>query len=386
MKKATTSTNVVTEALAQCAASEKKRQSEITSRVMIVDDEPINIKVTRKYLQSAGYTNFLTSTDATTVVEDVIRDQPDIVLLDVVMPGISGLDILSKLRKLSNQTPILILTASADPKTKLAALELGATDFLSKPVDPSELVLRVRNVISTKAHRDHLERIVADRTRELARSQREVVQCLARAAEFRDEDTGHHIVRVGKIAAVIARTLNVSPRLCAIIEQASQLHDVGKIAVPDQILHKPAKLTPEEFAEMKNHCVYGHKILQKMSKEEYKIIEQQPRAALSMIDTRSSELLQYAARIAITHHEWWDGSGYPNGLKGEEIPLEGRITAVADVFDALSSKRPYKSAFSLESCLELMKKNTGTQFDPTVIAAFLKSLPTIEKIRSQLAD
>lgn len=377
---------MVSEALAQCAAGAKNRNNEVNSKVMIVDDEPINIKVTRKYLQSAGYSNFLTSTDATTAVQDILREQPDVVLLDVVMPGKSGLDILSQLRRMSNQTPILILTASSDPKTKLAALELGATDFLSKPVDPSELVLRVRNVISTKERREQLERIVAERTRELAMSQREVVQCLARAAEFRDEDTGHHIVRVGKIAAIIARALNVSPRLCSIIEQASQLHDVGKIAVPDHILHKPAKLTPEEFSEMKNHCVYGHKILQKLSKEEYKIIEKQPQAALSMIDTRSSELLQYAARIAMTHHEWWDGSGYPNGLKGEEIPLEGRITAVADVFDALCSKRPYKSAFSLKSCLQLMKKNTGTQFDPTVIAAFAKSLPTIERIRSQLAD
>ena len=137
---------------------------------------------------------------------------------------------------------------------------------------------------------------------------------------------------------------------------------------------------------MKKHCVYGHKILQKMSKAEYAIIAKQPKAALSMIDTRSSVLIQYAARIAMTHHEWWDGTGYPNGLKGEEIPLEGRITAVADVYDALSSKRPYKAAFSKEDCLALMQKNTGTQFDPRVIEAFLKSMPLVEKIQAQLAD
>jgi putative two-component system response regulator len=380
------SSSVVTEALAQCEKSEKHRSAENPSKVMIVDDEPINIKVTRKYLQSAGYSNFVTTTDSTTTVEQVLAEKPDIVLLDVVMPGISGLDILSQLRRQTDQTPILILTASSDPKTKLAALELGATDFLSKPVDPSELVLRVRNVIATKARRDHLERVVNERTRELAMSQREVVQCLARAAEFRDEETGHHIVRVGKIAAVIAAALNASPRLCSIIEQASQLHDVGKIAVPDHILHKPAKLTKEEYAQMKKHCVYGHKILQKMSKAEYAIIAKQPKAALSMIDTRSSVLIQYAARIAMTHHEWWDGTGYPNGLKGEEIPLEGRITAVADVYDALSSKRPYKAAFSKEDCLALMQKNTGTQFDPRVIEAFLKSMPLVEKIQAQLAD
>ena len=210
-----------------------------TASVMIVDDEPINSKVLRKYLMTAGYENFITTEDARAAISMVRRESPDILLLDVVMPNVNGLEILRHLRNdpaLLN-TPIIILTASSDQKTKTKALELGATDFLAKPVDPSELVLRVRNVLTVKAHQDHLseyavhlEREVQERTRELEMSRKEVVECLARAAEFRDQSTGHHIVRVGKVAALMSKALGMPENFCSLIEQAAQLHDVGTVS------------------------------------------------------------------------------------------------------------------------------------------------------------
>ena len=220
-------------------------------------------------MSGPGYERFVITHDDTHAFDWISQELPDIVLLDVVMPNVSGLDILRQLRKddRTKNIPVLILTASTDRETRLVALQRGATDFLAKPVDPSELVPRVRNALVVKAHQDHLQRYaqqledeVRQRTAELDLSRREIIECLARAAEYRDDTTGKHIVRVGRYAAAVARQLGLPPEHVDLIEQASQLHDVGKIGIPDDILRKNGKLDFEEFALMKRHCVYGQKI------------------------------------------------------------------------------------------------------------------------------
>ena len=348
----------------------------LLSRVMIIDDEPLNIKIARKYLQIAGYSNFITTSDAATAMDLLRREDPDVVLLDVMMPQVSGLEILGLIRgdpELSH-LPVLILTASTDAETRRTALELGATDFLTKPVDPSELVPRVRNALTVKAHQDHLKRYsetleyeVGERTAQLEASRLHIVQALARAAEYRDDDTGRHVIRVGRYAAVIARDLGFDESRAIMLEMAAQLHDVGKIGIPDAVLLKPGKLDDNEFALMKRHCEYGFSII-------------------NPPEQASSPLLKMAAEIALTHHEKWNGAGYPRGLQGDGIPLEGRITAAADVFDALSSKRPYKQPFPLEKCLTILNEGKGIHFDANVVEALVRKLNDITQIQSAHAD
>lgn len=365
------------------------------ARIMVVDDEPTNIKVVQRLLQLAGYENFVTTTESTSAVELIRSEQPDIVLLDLMMPGVSGLEILAEIRADERLPflPVIILTAATDRETKLQSLELGATDFLGKPLDPSELVARIRNVLAVKAYEDRLlhhsrdlEAAVYQRTADLEKSRQEVIHCLARAAEYRDDDTGNHILRVGKYARLVAEKLGMSEAESNILEQAAQLHDVGKIGIPDAVLLKPGKLTTDEFATMQEHCIYGHHILSPASVQENSQLEMHKQLGALILEVGSSPILELAVAIALSHHEWWDGSGYPLGLAGEEIPLEGRITAVADVFDALSSKRCYKDALPMEKSLEIMREERGTHFDPTVLDAFLAQQDEVASILYSLSD
>jgi putative two-component system response regulator len=278
------------------------------------------------------------------------------------------------------------LTASTDSNTKLQSLRLGTSDFLAKPVDPCELLLRLRNVLAAKSHRDHLARYSAEladqvalRTRQLAASRGRIIQCLARAAEFRDDATGQHVVRVGRYAGVLARELGIDERRATTIEQAAQLHDVGKIGIPDSILSKPGKLTTEEYDFIKRHCEFGLRIIQPMLDQGTFDDED-----VSAEDDSALTILETAAIIAGTHHEKWDGSGYPNGLVGNDIPLEGRITAVADVYDAISSARPYKEAFPTEKCVKIIVEGRGSHFDPDVVDAFLNRVDDILEIKHSL--
>jgi len=366
-----------------------------TAKIIVVDDEPTNIKVVCRLLKLEGYANFITSSDATQAVELVRTELPDLVLLDLMMPGVSGLEILSELRELheTRYIPVIILTASTHHATRIDALHRGANDFLNKPVDPSELAPRVRNVLSLKIHQDQLrnysrdlEEAVRLRTAQLESSRQDVIHCLARAAEYRDDDTGQHILRVGKYARLIGEVLGIQGEDLDVLEHAAQLHDVGKIGIPDDILLKPGKLTSEEFATMQKHCAYGKHILGNTTNLERQVIKDHANIGASILEIGSSPILEIAHRIALTHHEWWDGTGYPLGLKGEDIPLEGRITAVADVFDALSTKRCYKDAFPLDKCLSIMKEECGTHFDPTVLEAFLQCRKKVVSIQMQYAD
>jgi putative two-component system response regulator len=372
-----------------------KNKTIASSKIMIVDDEPINVKVARKYLKLEGYEQFVTTTDSREAVAMVEKERPDVLLLDIMMPHVSGLDILAALRadKRWAHLPVVILTAATDQATKRRALELGASDFLAKPVDPTELIPRLYNVLTVKRHHDHMEQYaheleaeVLRRTAELARSRQEVIHCLARAAEFRDDDTGRHVLRVGKYARLIGAELGWKGERLNMLEQAAQLHDIGKIGIPDSILLKPGKLGPEEIEIMHKHAGFGKRIMETLPEHESNVLRKHTELGSRLLQETDSPILGLASTISLSHHEKWDGSGYPLGLAGEDIPIEGRITAVADVFDALSSKRPYKPPFPLQKCFELLEEGRGKHFDPQVLDAFFRCRPEIVKTQLQYAD
>lgn len=343
------------------------------ARILIVDDEFVNVRLLERILENAGYTNLCSTTDSRCVPEMCQAQPPDLILLDLMMPHLDGFAVMEVLKALcstESRAPILVLTADIRPQVKSRALSGGARDFVTKPFDHAEVLLRVRNLLEVhflqrELHEQNLlleERVQArthdlhESNRELRRSkqaleesQAEVLQRLAQAAEFRDDDTGQHTARVGEMAERLARVLGLDEERVALIHRAAPLHDVGKIGISDTILLKPAKLSPEEFSTMKTHAALGAALLQ---------------------DGRSP-LVQTAEVIARSHHERWDGSGYPNGLKGEEIPIEGRIVALCDVFDALTNERPYKKAWPIEDALAEIAGQSGRQFDPRAVQAFL---------------
>ena len=366
-----------------------------TARILVIDDEPVNIKVIQKYLQQYGYTNVRGIIDPTVALQDIQADQPDVILLDVMMPRISGIEVLQQVRDNPSTAhlPVIILTASCDRETKLAVLDRGATDFLAKPVDIYELMPRVRNALVQKRYHDRLrdyakdlEYAVRQRTAELEASRKEVIYCLARAAELRDDDTGHHVLRVGQYAAIIGRALGLDDATVEMLEQAAQLHDIGKIGIPDEILLKPGQLDPEQYERMQRHAVLGKRIIQPLPESAALRLKQHVHIGKDVLDCGQSPVLQMAAQIALTHHEHWDGTGYPLGLAGEDIPLEGRITAVADVFDALASKRPYKPPLPVDQCFAMIELERGLQFDPRIVDVFLTCRGQITAIQLQYAD
>lgn len=371
------------------------RSNNVDAKIMIVDDEQLNVMTFRQHLKGEGYSNFVTTENAAEALHLVRNELPDILLLDIHMPEISGLDILRVmgLDPSLQHIPVLILTASTDPKTRRKALDLGAIDFLSKPIDPNELIPRVRNAIILKKHFDmvaneaaRLELQVERRTRQLEVTRQQLILSLARAAEHRDDDTGNHVIRVGRYAAIIAEQLGYPESNLAMFEQAAQLHDVGKIGIPDSILFKPGRLDPDQYDLMKRHCAIGKQIIEPISEREFEVLKTHTRKGEGLLHVRSSPLLMLAARIAQTHHEKWDGSGYPLGLSGTDIPLEGRIVAVADVFDALSSERPYKNAFPREKCFEILREGRGKHFDPEILDAFFACSDRIIETQLDLMD
>jgi putative two-component system response regulator len=328
--------------------------------ILMVDDERANILVLERLLQKAGYHNVHSTTDPRTVLGLVAELRPDLLLLDLKMPGLDGFEILELLRVGASASsepglPVLVLTADATKETKRRALAAGATDFLTKPFDLDEVLLRIANMLDLRmltlelrAKNASLEDRVFERTRELEESHLETFERLALAAEYRDDDTGQHTRRVGRMAALLGEELGLAPDVIQLLERAAGLHDVGKIGVPDAILLAPRKLTVEEFDVVKTHTVIGAKIL----------------------SGSRSPLMRMAEEIAWSHHERWDGSGY-GGAVAEEIPLTGRITTVADVFDALTHARPYKEAWPLERAIDEIAQQRGDQFDPRIVDAFV---------------
>ena len=336
-----------------------------SARILIVDDEPANVLLLQTVLEDAGYDNMRSTTDSRSVQSLHAGFDPDIILLDLMMPDMDGYEVMAQLRPsqaANDFLPIIVLTADTSPQTKRRALEVGATDFLTKPFDAIELTLRLQNLLSRRLlHRrlqnqnEVLEERVQERTRMLESSEHETAECLALAGEFRDDDTGQHTQRVGVTASLLARHAGLPGNLAQLMLQAAPLHDIGKIGVPDSILLKPSKLTTEEFQVIKTHCDMGRHILSR----------------------HHTPLLQLAATIAVSHHERWDGGGYPAGLTGEDIPVAGRIVAIADVFDALTHERPYKAAWTNEAALEEIQAHAGRQFDPHLVELFSRYLTDI---------
>ena len=371
-------------------------ESNIRNRkIMIIDDDEVNVIAVRQQLKKFGYENFVTCTDARKALPIIVEQRPDIVLLDVQMPHVNGLEILLAINMSPelSKIPVVMLTAETDKKIKLAAIELGANDFLTKPLDITDLVSRVRNALTVREHfekfgqqKEKLETVVRKRTKELYESRRQLILSLARAAEHRDNETGNHVIRVGFFAALIARQLGWEDDAVEMIQQAAQLHDVGKIGIPDNILFKPGKLDEDEYNLMKRHCAMGKKIISPFDDKEREIFRAHVRLGEGILHIRNSPLLMMAARIAQTHHEHWDGRGYPLGLAGEDIPIEGRITAVADVFDALSSRRPYKEPFPRQKCFDILEESRGTHFDPKVLDAFFDCSEKIIEVQMALMD
>ena len=342
--------------------------------VHIVDDNDTNLMLFEQLaLRTGPDVRVVTYADPVAAYEACRQDVPDMIVVDYMMPVMDGHQYVEAVRKLPGlrDVPIVMVTAAAERSVRQKALELGVTDFLAKPVDPAEARLRFSNLLALR--RGHLQlrdrnRWLADEVRKatitVVQREQELILRLSKAAEFRDPETGAHIVRMARYSELIARRLGQDEEYCALILKAAPMHDLGKLGIPDGILLKPGKLTDEEFLVMTRHPEIGHEILK----------------------GSESHLIQFGAEIALTHHEKWDGSGYPNRLRGEDIPLSGRIVAVADVFDALTSERPYKAAWPLEKARKLLEDGAGSHFDPACVAAFLAEWDAVMKIREEVAD
>jgi putative two-component system response regulator len=331
-----------------------------TMEIVILDDDTIHTTLLEITLRSAGFKNVQSINHPRELTSVLASTRPDLLLLDLNMPFKSGLEVLADLNQtimMEDRFPVVMLSASERVDMREQALALGAKDFIAKPFRSSEVVLRVRNMLETRyfylaqAHQnDHLEELVRARTAQLEQSQVEMLIRLARTAEYRDDEAGEHIWRVAQLSAQLARQLGLDETRADLLLRAARLHDVGKVAVPDSILMKPSQLNQEEFELVKRHTLVGAELL----------------------SGSQSPLLKIAETIAFTHHERWDGTGYPRGLKGEAIPLEGRILAVADSFDALTHHRSYRTARTLQEAVAEISSQSGKQFDPKVVAAFLE--------------
>lgn len=340
------------------------------SRILVVDDNASNLLLMERLLEYSGYVQVRSVSDPEQVADLAREWSPDLVILDLHMPKVNGFQVMEELRRFQSPEeylPILVFTADVTSDAKRKALESGAADFLTKPGDANEIRLRVQNFLKMRfMHRrlseqnKGLEERVRERTAELENMHLEVVERLARAAEYRDDDTGQHAKRVGEMAAQIGAELGMKSEEVETLRLAATLHDLGKIGVSDSILLKPGKLTDEEFETIKTHTVIGAEVLA----------------------GSACRFLQMAESIARSHHERWDGRGYPDQLAGEAIPIEGRIVAVADVYDALTSERPYKVTMSHEAAVDEIVRSAGSHFDPAVVEAFVKVAAEAESMAS----
>ena len=365
-------------------------------QILFVDDEKPMLDALARVLRPQRDVWEITCIDQPEAAWNRLLEQEfDAAVFDVNMPVLSGLELLQRVQK-TEQTrdlPVIMLTGMKDRALKRQALDLGATDLLDKPLDPADLVARLRNVLRLKSCQDELrdcnallEEKVRRRTEELYQSRLEIIWRLAKAAEHRDEETGNHVIRVACISRVVAEALGMDRDLVETLFIAAPLHDIGKIGIPDAILLKRGPLSPGEWSVMKQHCLIGARILDEDSAVRGTFVQWQRGGKGAGGGPLRNPPLEMAARVAMMHHEKWDGTGYPQELAGEEISVEARITAIADVFDALTSDRPYKQAFSVEGALEIIQRSSESHFDPEVCAAFEKALPEVRAIRKHFAD
>ncbi|PUA28728.1 MAG: two-component system response regulator [Cellvibrio sp. 79] len=327
-------------------------QQDIRPKLLLVDDEPANLQVLKQVLQQ-DY-RLLFARDGEKALSLALNEQPDLILLDIMMPGITGLEACKQLKNNSSteHIPVIFVTALADTRDEAEGFAVGCVDYITKPVSPPIVLARVKTQLSL---------VSIDTLRE---TRLQVIHRLGRAAEYKDNETGLHVIRMSHYAREIALAAGMNALDAEELLNAAPMHDIGKIGIPDVILQKPGKLTPDEWEIMKSHTEIG----------------------ATIIGDDNSNLLKIARVIALNHHEKWDGSGYPHGLAREAIPVEARIVAIADVFDALTSIRPYKAAWTIEEATDYIDKESGKHFDPALVAAFLAALPNIVKIRAQLLD
>ncbi|EPG75612.1 response regulator receiver domain protein [Leptospira fainei serovar Hurstbridge str. BUT 6] len=321
-------------------------------KILIVDDEAANLQVLRQILQE-DY-KLLFAKDGVKAIELALSENPNLILLDVMMPEMTGYEVCKILRKdpRSSRIPIIFVTAMVDEEDEAGGFEVGAVDYITKPISPSIVRARVRT---------HLSLV---RNEELRETRLQIIQRLGLAAEYKDNETGLHVIRMSHYSQTLSLALGSSLECAEDLLHASPMHDIGKIGIPDGILQKPGRLTPEEWDIMKKHPTIGAEI----------------------IGDHNSSLLQLAKSIAQNHHEKWDGSGYPNGLTGDEIPIEARIVALADVFDALTTERPYKKAWEISDAIQYITNESGKHFDPSIVPIFLDQMPEILKIRERWAE
>jgi putative two-component system response regulator len=341
--------------------------------VLIIDDSDINLTLTKALVAKLGDCQPVLFDNPLAALDWCREHQPDLVIVDYMMPDMDGLRFIGAFRALHgrNEIPILMITANNQKDVRYEALLGGANDFLTKPIDHIEFSARARNMLSLRQGQkfladrtQHLSEMVEARTREIRERERELIFRISRAAEFRDPETGAHIQRMAHYSQIIASSLGLDAATQKLILEAAPMHDVGKIGIPDYILLKPGKLTPEEFEVMKGHARLGHELLKESD----------------------SEIMRASATVALSHHEKYDGSGYPNQLKGQAIPLFGRIVAVADVFDALTSERPYKRAWPLEDAIRYLEDGRGAHFDPLCVEALLAGWDAVLDIRQRFQD
>jgi len=341
--------------------------------VLVVDDTQINVTLVSHLIAK------LDDCDATCFIvpqqglDWCVEQVPDLVVVDYMMPGLDGIEFIRRFRSIPGREdiPLLMVTANDQTEVRHRALEAGANDFLTKPIDKTEFTMRARNMLALRRSQrrlgDHaawLEEEVGKATASILAREREMIFRLCKAAESRDPETGAHILRMAHYSKLIAARLGWTEAEQEMLLEAAPMHDIGKVGVPDNILLKPGKLDEAEFEIIKTHAQHGYDILK----------------------GSESEIMRMGAEIAVTHHEKFDGSGYPNGLGGEDIPLAGRICAVADVFDALTCERPYKKAWELDRAAAFLRENAGTHFDPACVEAFLTSWEEAVEIRNRFRD
>ena len=341
--------------------------------VVLVDDTPANLRLLESSMKAFGLGNLRAFSDSAEALDWLQRMPWDLLLLDLDMPAPNGFDILESLSQRNRYVaPIIIVSALSRPEDRYKGLSLGANDYICKPLDLPEMLLRIRNNLelamansALQTQHDQLEEAVQVRTSQLRSSYQSIISMLCRAAGYKENETGGHVLHTGEYAAIMARAIGLSEAQCRDLQLAMPMHDIGKIGISDAILQKPGSFTAEERDIMKYHTRIGFHILN---------------------DRAATPLTRLTAEIALCHHEHWDGNGYPQGLEGDEIPLSGRIAAICDVYDALRSARPYKTAWSAEDTLAFFRSRSGTHFDPELVCAFERVFDQLEAIQGSLAD
>lgn len=371
-----------------------------TATILIIDDEEAIRNSFRFYLEDCDY-RIREAENGRTGIEEFRSERPNLVLLDMRMPEVDGLDVLRVIHEEAPELPVIMVSGTSEINDVVSAVNCGAWNYVLKPIPDLSILLHVvekelekaRLIRENREYRQQLEEMVSLRTLQLEAAYAkleqnyvQVIRSLGRAAGFRDNNTGAHVVRVSKYSQLLAKACDLPEQTVELVQLASLMHDIGKIGTPDRILFKPGKLDAEEWQEMKNHCEVGVSILESDDADDFASYPQEASQEVIISSDRESELLIMARVIAGCHHERWDGSGYPHGLKGEEIPIEARIVSLADIYDALSTQRSYKEAFDEIQCQQIIHDEAGKSLDPHLVELFFARIDTVLQIKQRWAD